>query len=181
MPPIAVKNYKGVAVEWVKNEASAENEEMAMREAILDQVLAANDIQVPQDLVDHEITRMVMELKHKKKYESMMFGGYSDFMEGELADPRERFREEAFKLVKTRIVLEGIIAAENFEVSKAELEEEAKVIAVRQQLPVEMVKEFLGEDLELLRDDVLVRKAMDLVCASAVIKEETLLPPVFQR
>lgn len=150
-----------------------------MREAILDQVLAANDNQVPQDLVDHEITRMVMELTHKKKYESMMFGGYSDFMEDELADPRERFREEAFKLVKARIVLEGIIAAESFEVTQTELEEEAKAIAVRQQLPVEMVKEFLGEDLELLKDDVLMRKAMDLVCASAVIKEET-LPPVCQ-
>jgi len=67
-------------------------------------------------------------------------------------------------------VLKEIIAAENLEVSKEELEEEAKALSVRHQMPVEMVKDFLGEDLELLKDDLLVRKAIDFVQAHAVIK-----------
>jgi len=50
------------------------------------------------------------------------------------------------------------------------LEEEAKAIAIRQKVQIEMVKDFLGEDLELLKDDLLVRKAIDYVHANAVIR-----------
>lgn len=170
MSIIEVKNYKGVEVERVKNEPSAKNAEMRLKDAIIDKVLEANDIEVPQDLVDNEVTMMVIEHNHKKKYESMASGGYFDFMQDDMADRMEKFREEAFKLVKTRMVLKGIIKAENFEVTKEELEEEAKAISVRQQIPIEMVKDFLGEDLESLKDDLLVRKAIDFVYANAVIK-----------
>ncbi|WP_206812967.1 trigger factor [Paradesulfitobacterium ferrireducens] len=170
MPMIAEKNYKGVEVERVKNAPSAKNAEMQLKDAIIDKVLEANDIEVPQDLVDDEVKMMVIELKHKMKYESMSSSGYFDFMQDDMADRMEEFREEAFKLVKIRLVLKGIIEAENFEVTKEDLEVEAKAISVRQQMPIEMVKDFLGEDLESLKDDLLVRKAIDFVYANAVIK-----------
>lgn len=170
MPMIAVKNYKGVEVERVKNASSAKNAEMQQKDVIIDKVLEANDIEVPQDLVDDEVTMMVNELKHTMKYESMLSGGYFDSMQEDMADRMEKFREEAFKLVKTRLVVKGIIEAENFEVTKEELEEEAKAISVRQQMPIKMVKDFLGEDLESLKDDLLVRKAIDFVHANSVIK-----------
>ena len=170
MPMIAVKNYKGVEMERVKNAPSAKKAEMQMVDAIIDKILEANDIEVPQDLVNNEVTMMVTRLKHKVKYESMSFGGYFEFTQEDMADCIEEFREEAFKLVKTKLVLGGIIEAENFEVSKEELEEEAKVISDRQQISIKMVKDFLGEDLESLKDDLLVKKAIHFVYANAVIR-----------
>ncbi|MGI1659020.1 MAG: hypothetical protein ACRKFN_08600 [Desulfitobacterium sp.] len=172
MPDSLAKNDKSVKVEVAKNAAFAKNAEMQMKDAILDKILAkvleANDIEVPQDLVDNEVAMMVRELKHKLKYESMVLGGYTDFRQEDLTDQMDKFREEAFKSVKTRIVLKGIIEAESFEVTKEELEEEAKSIAARQSISIEMVKDFLGEDLELLRDDLLVRKAIDFVYVNAI-------------
>lgn len=167
---IEVKNYKGVEVERVKNASSAVDAEMQLKNAIIDKVLEANDIEVPQDLLNNEVTMIVTELKHKMKYKNMAPGGHLDFMQDDMAERMEEFRQEAFKLVKTRMVLKGIIEAENFEVTREELEEEAKTISVRQQMPIEIVKDFLGEDLELLKDDLLVRKAIDFVYANAVIK-----------
>ncbi len=170
MSNTAVKNYKGVEVARVKNASSAENAEMQMKEAIIDQVLEANNIEVPQDLIDNEVTMIVMDLKHKMKYESMASSGYFDCLPDDMTDRMEEFREEAFKLVKTRMVLKGIIEAENFKITKEDLEEEAKAISVRQHIPVEMVKNFLGEDLEALKNDLLVRKAIDFIYTNAVIK-----------
>jgi FKBP-type peptidyl-prolyl cis-trans isomerase (trigger factor) len=170
MPIIAVKNYKGVEVERVKNAPSAKNAEMRLKDAIIDKVLEANDIEVPQDLVDDEVTMMILELNHKMKYESLASSRYIGFTQDDIADRMEKFKKEAYKLVKTRLVLKGIIEAENFEVTKEELEEEAKAISVRQQMPIEMVKDFLGEDLEPLKGDLLVRKAIDFVIANAIIK-----------
>ena len=171
MPMIAVKNYKGVEVERVNNATSAKKAEMQMMDAIIDKILKVNDIEVPQELVDNEVTMMVIELKHKLKYDSMSFGGDFEFTQDDMVDRIDEFREEAYKLVKTRLVLEGIIEAENFEISKEELEVEAKVISDRQQIPIKMVKDFLGEDMESLKDDLLVRKAIDLVYTNAVIRD----------
>ena len=140
---------------------------MRIEDAILAKVLEAKDVEVPQDLVDDEVRMMVLELNHKLKYESLASNRYIGLTQDEMADRMEEFREEAFKLVKTRLVLKRIIEAAHLEVTKEELEEEAKAISVRQQMPIEMVKDFLGEDLEPLKDDLLVRKAIDSINANA--------------
>ncbi len=140
---------------------------MRIEDAILEKVLEATDVEVPQDLVDGEVSMMVLELNHQLKYESLASNRYIGFTQDEMADRMEKFREEAFKLVKTRLVLKRIIEVAHFEVTKEELEEEAKAISVRQQMPIEMVKDFLGEDLEPLKDDLLVRKAIDSINANA--------------
>jgi trigger factor len=170
MSNIAVKIYKGIEVELIKNALSADNTEMLLKEAIIDKLLEANDIEVPQGLIDDEVTMMIIELNQKMKYESLASARYIGFMQDDMADRMEKFKEEAFKLVKTRLVLKGIIDAENFEVTKEELEQEAKAISVRSQMPIEMVKDFFGEDLEPLKDDLMVRKAIDFVYASVIIK-----------
>lgn len=165
-----VKNYKGIEVEQVENAPSVKNVEEQLKDRILEKVLEANVIEVPQDLVDEEVSMMVLEMNHRMKYESLASGAYLDFTQEEIDARLKEFKAEAFKLVKTRMVLEGIIEVENLEVTKEELEEEAKAISLRQQIPVKMVKDFLGEDLGLLKKDLLVRKAINLICAHAVIK-----------
>lgn len=161
---IAVKNYKGIEVERDKKT------EIQMKEEILEKVLNANDIEVPQNLVDEEVAMMVLELNHRMKYESLASGAYLDFTQEDKEARLEELKSEAFTQVKTRLVLKGIIEAENFVVTEEELLEEAQAMSIRQQISVEMVKGFLGEDLALLKGDLLVRKAIDLLITNAVIK-----------
>jgi FKBP-type peptidyl-prolyl cis-trans isomerase (trigger factor) len=170
MSIIKVKNYKGVEVKQVKNAPSAEDAEMRLMDAVIDKIVEINGIEIPQNLVDDEITKMVCEQKHKLKYENMASGRCLGLMQNDITADMEKIREEAFRLVKIRLVIRGILEAENFEITKEELEEEARAISVRQQMPVEMVKDFLGEDLVLLKNDLLVRKALDFVLSNAVIK-----------
>lgn len=167
---VTIMHYKGIEVERPRQAPSAKNAERQLQTAILDKVLTLNDIEVPQDLVNQELTLMVIEHSHRIKYESMSTGAPFDFIQEDMAELLESFREDAFKLVKTRLVIQGVIEAENFEVTKAELEEEAKIIALRQKISLEMIKDFLGEDFESLKEDLLVRKAFDCIYAHAVIK-----------
>jgi|GEM_PF-926335 len=170
MPMIAVKNDGNIEAERAKSAPSAGDAEMRLKEAAVNKIVEANDIEVPKDLVDEEAEMMLCELTHKMKYDSMASGGYFGFMQDDMAALKESVREEAFRQVKTRLVIQGIIEAENFAVSKEELEEEAKAISDRQRVPIGMVKDFLGEDLEPLKKDLLVRKAIDFIYASAVFR-----------
>lgn len=140
---------------------------MRQEDAILDKILEASDIEVPQALVDEEVRMMVFELNHRMKYDGLATGAYIGLTQDEQAERLAVFKREASKLVKTRLVLRSIIQAEKLEVTEAELEEEAKALAVREQMPIEMVKDFLGEDLEPLKEDLLVRKAIDFINANA--------------
>lgn len=140
---------------------------MRHEDALLHRVLEANDVEVPQALVDEEVTIMVLELNHRMKYEGLATGTYISLNEDERAERLETFRTAAFKLVKTRLVLRRIIEAEKLDVTEQELEEEVIAVSQRQHMPAEMVKAFLGEDLAALRDDLLVRKAIALINTNA--------------
>ena len=163
----AKKNYTSVEVEQMRNAPSPENAAVQLKDAVIDKVLVAYDIEVPQALVDDEVRMMVLELNHRMKYDGLATGAYIGLTQDEQAERLEVFQREAFKLVKTRLVLRSIIESERLEVTEEELEEEAQAISVRQQMPVEMVKDFLGGDLEPLKDDLLVRKAIDSINANA--------------
>jgi len=113
---------------------------------------------------------MVLELNYRLKYESLATGAYVSLTQEDRDEYWAEFNREAFKLVKTRLVIQGIIDEEKFTLSKDELEAEAEAIATRQQTSIDEVKKFLGEDLEMLKKDLLVRKAIDFVYAHAVTR-----------
>lgn len=154
-------------MERARKAPSPRNAERRTEDALLDAVLKTHDVEVPQNLVDDEVRMMVLELNHRLRYESLASGRYRGFTQAEMAGRMEEFREEAFKLVKTKLVLKRIIEAEHLEVTKEELEEEARAISIRQQMPIEMVKDFFGEDLGPLTEDLLVRKAIGSIIANA--------------
>lgn len=151
----------------MSNPSSPEDAEAQPKDTAIDKVLEAYDIEVPQALVDEEVRMMVLELNHRLKYEGLATGGYTGLTQDEQAERLETFRREAFKAVKTRLVLRSIIESGELNVTEEELEEEAKALSVRQQMPIEMVKDFLGQDLAPLKDDLLVRKAIASINANA--------------
>lgn len=152
----------------VENSLSAKNTEEQLF-AILDKVLETKDIEVPQELVDEEFNMIVIEFNHRVKYDSMATGKIFELTQDEIKNRTQQFKEEAFKRVKIRLMLKEIIESENIIVTKKELEEEAKALSVRQQIPIDMVKDFLGEDLDLLKNDLLIKKAIDIVSANTTI------------
>ena len=164
------KSYQDVGAGTASGVTPAENASRRLKDAIVAEMVEARDIEVPQDLVDAEARMMAIELYQELKYASMLSAGEPGFLPDEMADRMEEIRQEAFRTVKTRLVLRDIIETESLEVTQEELEAEAMAISVRQQMPIEMVKGFLGDDLRMLRDDLLVRKALDSVCSNTAGK-----------
>jgi len=128
-------------------------------EEFLEAFVEASDIEVPEDLVTEAIERLSDEVFHRTRYEYMAQGRILMPYEVEelMADVPALARAE----VKAQLVLEQIIEQQAFEVSQDELEAEAEALANRQQMTIAAVKEWLGADLKALRQDILIRKAID--------------------
>lgn len=56
----------------------------------------------------------------------------------------EEFKPEAEKRIRTRLTLEAIVAAENYEVSEERLDEELQKMADSYKMEVDKLKEYMG-------------------------------------
>ena len=148
--------------------SSAENQ---MKDAAILKVVEANEVEIPRAMVDDEIDRMANELDQQLRYQGMGLNQYLQFVGKDAATFREELRPEAEKAVKTRIVLMGIVNAENIAVTDEEREEELKRMAAQYQMEVDKLKEIIGEDnLGFLTKDLQVKKAIDFIYDNAKVK-----------
>ncbi|MDR1533084.1 MAG: hypothetical protein LBS62_13060 [Clostridiales bacterium] len=157
---IFVKNYKGLPIK--KSDAGN-------REAIIEKLLAANDIDVPQELVDKETAMLFQEYNYRMRYEKMMNPGDLSFLDINLNERAEELKAQAYLQVKADLIIEGIIDSEGFEITRDEMEEAVTSIAKRQHMDRDTAEGFLGGSA-LLKRDLLVEKALDFVCANARIE-----------
>jgi trigger factor len=83
----------------------------------------------------------------------------------------EQLKPQAEKRIKSRLVLEAVVKAENIEASEEEYQEEIKKMAEVYQMEEDKIKEQLGDfEQRSIKEDICVRKAADFVVENAVEK-----------
>ncbi|MEG0662765.1 MAG: trigger factor, partial [Anaerovoracaceae bacterium] len=71
----------------------------------------------------------------------------------------------------TRMIVAAIAEVEAIEATEEEIDKEVELMAIQYQLEAAKIKEMLGEEnLAFLAKDVKMRKAVDVMFDSAVIK-----------
>lgn len=128
-----------------------------------------NEIDVPQEKVDNEINAIVSQLHSELRYDALMNGTPHFFVPQEIDEQMDDIRASALRTVKLDMILKQIITLEQLTISREELEAEAEAISRRQNIPLERIYSFLGEDLNMLTRDLQERKAVELVVSTALI------------
>ena len=88
---------------------------------------------------------------------------------------REEFRDEvkddAFKKVKTRMIVSAIAEKEAIEANDEEVDAEIENMAKMYQMEADQIRNIVGEEnIAYMKKDIRNRKAVDLVYEKAVIK-----------
>ena len=139
-----------------------------VRQAILDKVLLANPISIPDVLVEEEIQHRLEDMVRE-----MMFHGV-DPRKAELdwKQLRDRNEEPARKIVHARLVLDAIAAAEAVKVDRKDLEERIRREAERISESYEAVRLRLskGGGLQALETQMVREKSLDLITSIANIQ-----------
>lgn len=145
--------------------------ETQMQDAALAKVVEANEIEIPQVMIEDEMDRMTQELDQQMRYQGLSVGQYLEFVGKDMAAFREELKPDAERQVKTRMILTSIAEEEKIEVSQEEMEEELKLMASQYNVEVEQIKQMIGiENLTYLQKDLKVKKAIQLIYDNAVIK-----------
>jgi trigger factor len=117
-------------------------------------------------MINTELDRMVREFEQRLQYQGMNLELYFQFTGQDEAQLKEQMKEEAQTRVKTNLVLEAIIEAENIEATEEEVNAEVEKMAEMYNMPVDAVKQALG-NLEAVKEDLKIRKAVDFLVESS--------------
>ncbi|MBR3374879.1 MAG: trigger factor [Firmicutes bacterium] len=135
-----------------------------MKDAAMEKVMEANEVEAPVTMVNDEIDRMINEFQQQLMYSGMRLDDYFKYTGTTMQDFREQVRPDAEKSVKTRIVLMGIVEAEKLECTNEEMNAELELMAKQYNTDVDQIKAMIGEaNLVYFKKDIQVKKAIDFV------------------
>ncbi|MBN3556334.1 trigger factor [Fictibacillus nanhaiensis] len=146
-------------------ESKKQEAENKTRETVIEKASENAEIDIPEAMVNTELDRMVQEFGQRLQMQGMNLDLYYQFSGTSEEALREQMKEDAGKRVRTNLVLEAIVEAENIEVSEEEIDAELSKMAEMYQMEVEQIKQMLamqgGNDA--VAADLKVRKAIDFL------------------
>ena len=167
---------EGETMEEYKAEVRGKLKERKEREAkekkenqTVEQAVANAEIDLPEPMVDLQARQMADDFARRIMQQGMTLEQYFQFTGLSEEKMMEELKPQAEKRIRTRLVLEAIVAAENIEVSDERLEEELKKMAEAYQMEVDKLKEFMGEnEKNQMKEDIAVQEAVTLITEAAV-------------
>ena len=150
-----------------RNEKQAENE---FEEKLIEALIEKLEGEIPEAMFVNETENFVRDFDNRLRSQGMDMNMYFKYTGLTIEALREQMRPQAERQVKARLALETIAALEGVAVSEEEINEEYQRIADAYHLDVEQVKSML-DDASIIAD-LQVKKAMDIVKESAVVKAE---------
>lgn len=156
----------------IKERMQKANEEKAkyeMEDVALKAVSDNVEIDIPSGMIDAEIDNMMKDIEQRLQYQGLTLAQYFTLSGKTEAQVREEMKEQAEKAVKSRLVIEAIIKAEDIKPEEKEVEEKLKEMAKNYgKTEEEMSKnEYIKEYIE---NNMKVEKAIEFIVNNAKIK-----------
>ena len=163
-----LEDYKAEVKAKIKERKENEGKEKKENQAV-EQAVANAEIDLPAPMVDLQAKQMADDFARRIMQQGMSVEQYFQFTGLNEEKMMEELKPQAEKRIRTRLVLEAIVAAENIEVSDERLDEELQKMADSYQMEVEKLKEFMGEnEKKQMKEDIAVQNAVTLITEAAV-------------
>jgi len=137
-----------------------------LNKEIVDKLLEQNDFEVPASFVEQQIYFMVMEAQKR-----LISTGMDPQMIAQVSSSwREKYRDEAIRIVKSSLLLKSIAKKEAIDVTDGELEERQKEIALQYSQNYETVAQSFDEEMkENVKSDILNKKIFEYIENKATV------------
>ena len=164
--------YKSNIVADLEKNA-ADRAEANLEDVLVQKVVDAADCDIPDAMIQDEITTMLREMEMRMIYQGIRFEDYLKYTGQTLDQVRENYKPEAANRVKTQLVLEAVAKAENIVPTDEDVDEAIADQAKRVNRDVEEFKASLSEQQkEYLKETAGIKKVIDFLKANAVITEK---------
>ncbi|MDD2216744.1 MAG: trigger factor [Eubacteriales bacterium] len=148
-----------------------EKAEYEIKNSILEKVYEANEVDIPDIMVEDQMDEMLQELDQQLRYQGLDLQKYLTYTNKEISQVRQEIREDAHKKVKSKLVVEAVANVENLLATEEDIEKELAAMAEQYKIEPEKLRGMLSENgLFYLEKDIKNRKAIDFMFENAVIE-----------
>ncbi len=156
-----LEELKKYIEENIKTGKKKENEDKYLFEC-LDKIVSDSKFEIPEEMTNDEVNRMVKDFEDKLKYQGLNLKDYLKFLGKEINEFKETLKDEANKRIGYRLILDEIVKAEKLDVTEEELEKDLEETAKNYGISKEeFIKEVGSKDL--YKYDMLMKKAMKTI------------------
>ncbi|MCC8126531.1 MAG: trigger factor [Clostridiales bacterium] len=144
-------------------QATAENENN-----VVAKVVENASMDIPEAMIDLQVDNMIDDYAANMRRQGLSLEQYFQFTGMTMEQLRDEVRPEAEQRIRTRLVLEAVVAAEKIEATDEAVEEELKKMAERYKMEPDQVKETMGDrGIERMKEDLAIQEAVDFLVAEA--------------
>ncbi len=156
-----VTNAEGLAkeVENTIKEEKENEEKNRFLEEVLKQVSEKMEVDVPEEIIDDEVHRMIHQWEEQLKSQGLTIDQYMEFTGTTHEDMHKQMEPEALRRVKYRYMLEAVSEAEKIEVTDEEVEKDIEEMATNYGISKEELVDAFGGK-EVLTYDSKMRKTL---------------------
>ncbi len=148
-----------------KREKDAKN---AKEDAVIDAIIEDAKMDIPDAMVETTQRQMVQEFAQNIQMQGLSIEQYFQFTGLTAEAMMEQVKPQAEKRIKSRLVLEAVVKAENIVATDEDFDKEIARMAEMYQMEADKVKESIGEEgKKQLMEDLAVSKAVEFVVNEA--------------
>lgn len=160
--------YRAEVKKNIKERKERTGKEKKENQAV-DQAIENAQMDIPEAMIEFQVRQMADDFARRIQQQGLTVEQYFQFTGMTAEKMMEEMRPQAEKSIKTRLILEAIVKAENIEVSDERVEEELTKMAEAYQMEVEKLKEFMGEnEKKQIKEDLAVQEAITLLVNESV-------------
>ena len=157
------EDVKNKLAETKQAQATAENENN-----VVQKVVDNAQMDIPAPMVDEQVRNMIEDYARRLQSQGISFDQYLQFTGSTIEQLQEQMRPQAELRLRTRLVLEAVVAAEKIEPSEELVEAEIKKMSENYKMDVEQIKNIMGEaGMAQMKADMAVQEAVDFLVAEA--------------
>lgn len=149
-----------------RKQEQAENEVEA---ALIEKMLEGFSAEIPDAMIERKIDDNVNDFSYRLQSQGLKMEDYLKYAGLDNDSFRANFRENAERQTKVRLALEKIAELEKLEVTEEEINAEYESFRKAYNVEVERIKAAIPE--KEVKDDLLVKKAVEFIKANAEITE----------
>lgn len=172
-----VKEYRDAKKEELKKSAKA-SDENKMKTKAIEMLIKENPLDVPDGLIKMEVDSMISEMAQNLQMQGVSLDDYVKMMGSSKEDLKLSMKPDAESRVKTRMLVEAVVKAENIEANEDEVKEKYKLLATQYGVEEDKIEDIIkAQGIEYIKKDIAMQKALDFLYENtkfidAVKKEE---------
>lgn len=140
--------------------------------ALIEEIVAGSKVDIPHSMIHEEAHYMIHDLEHRISHQGMKMEDYLAYTGQTYDQLHDQMEKDAEKTIKTRLVLQKIIADNKLSVSEAEIETRLTEYAAQYNMKLDDLKNTLtDEDKAYFENEAMMSKLMAFIKSKNTAKE----------